>query len=87
MKSAGGGPDETSDLTAPTGATALAALEQPGLPADDEMQLAHDIWCHPGNDKFRQIYKAMHGKGFSRGFLQKLSKFQCATCAVSKRTR
>jgi hypothetical protein len=41
------------------------------------MQLVHDMWCHPGNDKMEQIFKAR----------RKLRKFHCATCAVSKRTR
>jgi len=51
------------------------------------MQLVHDMWCHPGNDKMEQIFKARRGRGFPRGFITKLRKFHCATCAVSKRTR
>jgi hypothetical protein len=34
-----------------------------------------------------QIFKARRGRGFPRGFITKLRKFHCATCAVSKRTR
>jgi hypothetical protein len=51
------------------------------------MQLVHDMWCHPGNDKMEQIYKARRGRGFPRGFITQLRKFHCSTCAVSKRTR
>ena len=51
------------------------------------MQLVHDMWCHPGNDKMEQIYKARRGRGFPRGFITQLRKFHCATCAVSKPTR
>ena len=68
-------------------AAALNALAQPSLPDAEAMQLVHDIWCHPGNDKLEQIYKARRGKGFPRGFTTRLRKFQCTTCAVSKRTR
>ena len=70
----------------PTSA-ALEALAQPSLPDQEAMQLVHDMWCHPGNDKMEQIYKARRGKGFPRGFITQLRKFNCATCAVSKRTR
>jgi hypothetical protein len=51
------------------------------------MQLVHDMWCHPGNDKMEQICKARRGRGFPRGFISQLRQFHCATCAVSKRTR
>jgi hypothetical protein len=51
------------------------------------MQLVHDMWCHPGNDKMEQIFKARRGRGFPRGFITKLRNFHCATCTVSKRTR
>ena len=86
----------TSDQVAPTAsktsafvptAAALEALAQPSLPDLEAMQLVHDIWCHPGNDKLEQIYKARRGKGFPKGFITQLRKFKCATCAVSKRTR
>jgi hypothetical protein len=66
---------------------ALEALAQPSLPDQEAMQLVHDMWCHPGNDKMEQIYKARRGRGFPRGFITQLRKFNCATCAVSKRTR
>ena len=56
-------------------------------PRSHAMQLVHDMWCHPGNDKMEQIFKARRGRGFPRGFITKLRKFHCATCAVSKRTR
>ena len=69
------------------GAAALEALAQPSLPDQEAMQLVHDMWCHPGNDKMGQIYRARRGRGFPRGFITKLRKFQCAACAVSKRTR
>jgi hypothetical protein len=68
-------------------ATALEALAQRSLPDQEAMQLVHDMWCHPGNDKMEQIYKARRGRGFPRGFITQLRKFHCATCAVSKRTR
>ena len=44
-------------------AAALEALAQPSLPDLEAIQLVHDIWCHPGNDKLEQIYKARRGKG------------------------
>ena len=84
--------DETSPVNrntlalVPT-AAALEALAQPSLPEQEAMQLVHDMWCHPGNDKMEQIFKARRGRGFPRGFITKLRKFHCATCAVSKRTR
>mgnify|MGYP007046309655 FL=1 len=68
----------TSDKVAPTAsktsafvptAAALEALAQPSLPDLEAMQLVHDIWCHPGNDKLEQIYKARRGKGFPKGFI------------------
>ncbi len=65
----------------------LEALTRPSLPDQEAMQLVHDMWCHPGNDKMEQIYKARRGRGFPRGFITQLRKFHCATCAVSKRTR
>ena len=68
-------------------AAALEAFAQPAFPDQESMQLVHDMWCHPGNDKMEQIYKARRGRGFPRGFITKLPKFQCATCAVSERTR
>ena len=77
-------------------AAALEALAQPSLPDQEAMQLVHDMWCHPGNDKMEQIFvtlclceifKARRGRGFPRGFITKLRKFHCATCAVSKHTR
>jgi hypothetical protein len=68
-------------------AAALEALAQPSLPDQEAMQLVHDMWCHPGNDKMEQIYKARRGTGFPRGFITQLRKYHCATCAVSKRTR
>ena len=86
----------TNDQTSPTKrntlalvptAAALEALAQPSLPDQEAMQLVHDMWCHPGNDKMEQIYKARRGRGFPRGFITQLRKFNCATCAVSKRTR
>ena len=58
------------------------ALAQPSLPDQEAMQLVHDMWCHPGNDKMEQIYKAKRGRGFPRGFITQLRKFHCATCAV-----
>jgi hypothetical protein len=85
-----------NDQTSPTNrntlalvptAAALEALAQPSLPDQEAMQLVHDMWCHPGNDKMEQIYKARRGRGFPRGFITQLRKFHCATCAVSKRTR
>ena len=85
----------TNDQTSPTKrntfaivptAKDLKALAQPSLPDQEAMQLVHDMWCHPGNDKMEQIYQAKHGRGFPRGFITKLRKFHC-TCAVSKRTR
>jgi hypothetical protein len=88
--------DETSPVNRNTlalvaTAAALEALAQPSLPDQEAMQLVHDMWCHPGNDKTEQISKARRGRGFprscSRGFITKLRKFLCATCAVSKRTR
>jgi hypothetical protein len=86
----------TNDQTSPTNrntsalvptAAALEALAQPSLPDQEAMQLVHDMWCHPGNDKMEQIYKARRGRGLPRGFITQLRKFHCATCAVSKRTR
>ena len=84
--------DETSPVNRNTlalvpPAAALEALAQPSLPDQEAMQLVHDMWCHPGNDKMEQIFKARRGRGFPRGFITKLRKFHCATCAVSKRTR
>ncbi len=86
----------TNDQTSPTKrntlalvptAAALEALAQPSLPDQEAMQLVHDMWYHPGNDKMEQIYKARRGRGIPRGFITQLRKFHCATCAVSKRTR
>jgi hypothetical protein len=86
----------TNDQTSPTNrntlafvptASALEALAQPSLPDQEAMQLVHDMWCHPGNDKMEQMYKARRERGFPRGFITQLRKFHCATCAVSKRTR
>jgi hypothetical protein len=86
----------TNDETSPTkrntlvlvpSAAALEALAQPSLPDQETMQLDHDMWRHPGNDKMEQIFKARRGRGFPRGFITKFRKFHCATCAVSKRTR
>jgi hypothetical protein len=86
----------TNDQTSPTKrntlalvptAAALEDLAQPSLPDQEAMQLVHDMWCHPGNDKMEQIYKARRGRGFPRGFITQLRKFHCATCAVSKCTR
>jgi hypothetical protein len=86
----------TNDQTSPTNrntlalvptAAALETLTQPSLPDQEAMQLVHDMWCHPGNDKMEQIYKARRGRGFPRGFITQLRKFHCATCTVSKRTR
>ena len=68
-------------------AAVLKSLAQPSVPDAEAMQLVHDIWCHPSNDKLEQIYKARRGKGFPRGFTTQLRKFKCTTCAVSKRTR
>jgi len=68
-------------------ASALEALAQPSLSDQEAMQLVHDMWCHPGNDKMEQIFKARRGRGFPGGFITKRRKFHCATCAVSKRTR
>jgi hypothetical protein len=84
----------TSDQVPPTAsktsafvptAAALKALAQPSIPDLEAMQLVHDIWCHSGNDKLEQTYKARRGKGFPKGFMTQLRKFKCATCAVSKR--
>jgi hypothetical protein len=80
-------PIKTNTLALVPTAAALEALAQPSLPDQEAMQLVHDMWCHPGNDKMEQIYKARRGKGFPRGFITQLRKFNCATCAVSKRTR
>ena len=66
---------------------ALEALAQPSLPDQEAIQLVHDMWCHPGNDKMDQIYKARRGRGFPKGFITQLRKFHCATGDVSKRTR
>ncbi len=61
----------TNDQTFPTKrntlalvptAAALEALAQPSLPDQGAMQLVHDIWCHPGNDKMEQIYKGSGGE-------------------------
>jgi len=55
--------DETSPVNrntlalVPT-AAALEALAKPSLPDQEAMQLVHDMWCHPGNDKKEQIFKA-----------------------------
>ena len=62
-------------------------LAQPSLPDQEAMQLVHDMWCHPGNDRMEQIFKARRGSGFPRGFITKLCKFHYTTCAVSKRSR
>ena len=83
--------DETSPVNRNTlalvpPAVDLEALAQPSLPDQEARQLVHDMWCHPGND-MEQIFKALRGRGFPRGFITKLRKFHCATCAVSKRTR
>jgi hypothetical protein len=80
-------PIKTNTLALVPTAAALEALAQPSLPDQEAMQLVHDMWCHPGNDKMEQIYKARRGRGFPRGFITQLRKFHCATCAVSKRTR
>ncbi len=55
----------------PTAAT-LKALAQPSFPDQEVMQLVHDMWCHPGNDKMEEIYKARRGRGLPRGFITKL---------------
>jgi len=83
--------DETSPVNRNTlalvpPAADLEALAQPSLPDQEARQLVHDMWCHPGND-MEQIFKALRGRGFPRGFITKLRKFHCATCAVSKLTR
>ena len=80
-------PTQRNTLALVPAAAALEALAQPSLPDQDAIQLVHDMWCHPGNDKMEQIYKARRGRGFPRGFITQLRKFHCATCAVSKRTR
>ena len=76
-------PTASKTLTFVPTAAALEVLAQPSLPDLEAMQLVHDIWCHPGNDKLEQIYKARRGKGFPKGFITQLRKFNCATCAVS----
>jgi hypothetical protein len=46
-------------------AAALEALAQPSFPDQEAMQFVHDMWCHPGNDKMEQIYKAkMRGRNW-----------------------
>ena len=80
-------PTQRNTLALVPAAAALEALAQPSLPDQDAIQLVHDMWCHPGNDKMEQIYKARRGRGFPRGFITQLRNFNCATCAVSKRTR
>jgi hypothetical protein len=80
-------PTKTNTLALVPTAAALEALAQPSPPDQEAMQFVHDMWCHPGNDKMEQIYKARRGRGFPRGFITQLRKIHCATCAVSKRTR
>ncbi len=80
-------PTKRNTLAIVPRAAALEALAEPSLPDQEAMQLVHDIWCHPGNNKMEQFYKARRGRGFPRGFITQLRKFHCATCAVSKLTR
>jgi hypothetical protein len=49
-------PTKGSTALVPT-AAALEALAKPSLPDQEAMQLVHDMWCHPGNDKLEQICK------------------------------
>jgi hypothetical protein len=74
----------TNDQTSPTkrntlalvpATSALEALAQPSLPDQEAMQLVHDMWCHPGNDKMEQIYKVRRGKGFPRGYILSFANF------------
>ena len=53
----------------PTAAALQALAQQPSLPDQEAMQLVHDMWCHPCNDKMEQIFKARRGRGFPRGFI------------------
>ena len=63
------------------------ALAQPDLPDSVQIQLHHDIWCHPCNGKLEHIHRMRKGRGFPTGFLKRLRQFNCVTCSVSKRTR
>ena len=72
--------DETSPVNRNTlalmpPAAALEALAQPSLPDQEAMQLVHDMWCYPGNDKMEQIFKARRGRGFPRGFITSFANF------------
>jgi hypothetical protein len=80
-------PTKTNALALVPTTAALEALAQPSLPDQEAIQIVHDMWGHPGNDKMEQIYKARQGRGFPRGSITQLRKFHCATCAVSKCTR
>jgi hypothetical protein len=56
-------PTKRNTLALVPTAAALEALAQPSLPDQKAMQLVHDMWCHPGNDKMEQIYKARRDSG------------------------
>jgi hypothetical protein len=47
-------PVNTSTLELVPTAAALESLAQPSLPDQEAMQLVHDMWCHPGNNKMRK---------------------------------
>jgi hypothetical protein len=67
-------------------ASALEALAQPSLSDQEAMQLVHDMWCHPGNDKMEQIFKARRGRGFPGGFITKLQISLCHLRCVEAHT-
>jgi hypothetical protein len=73
-------PATTNTLALVPAAAALESLAQPSLPDQEAIQLVHDMWRHPDNDKMEQIYKSKRGRRFQRGFITQLRKFLCATC-------
>jgi hypothetical protein len=69
-------------------AAALEALAQPSLPDQEAMQLVHDMWCHPGNDKMEQIFKARRGEASREASLLSFANFivplaQCRSAHVA----
>eukprot|EP00961_Rhodomonas_salina_P110125 1482241-Rhodomonas_salina.1 len=51
------------------------------------VQLLHDEWLHPSNNKLDATVQHYKRKGFPPGFLKALKKFRCKVCTICKGAR
>ena len=74
-------PTKRNTLALVPTAAALEALAQPSLPDQEAIQLVHDMWCHPGNNKMEQICH-LQGEAGSREASREASSLSFANSIV-----